>query len=112
MTSRLRGWLDRGRDGHDGHSGHSDSGIVNPWQHSGMLITSRLNFTTPLDATELLVIDADDGKPRIVLHIRLPERKLTTDISGKSCARRRQRSAMPAQTTSCRCCKAASLLAM
>jgi hypothetical protein len=50
----------------------------------GTLTAQRLKVTAVLDATELLSINAPDGKPRITLRIRLPERTLTADIASKS----------------------------
>jgi hypothetical protein len=49
-----------------------------------MLTAARLKVTTTLDATELLAITAPDGKPRIILNIRFPERTVTADIAAKS----------------------------
>ena len=51
---------------------------------SQTLTAQRLKVTTVLDTTELLAVTAPDGKPRITLRIRLPERTLTADIAAKS----------------------------
>jgi hypothetical protein len=50
----------------------------------GTLTAGRLKVTLVLNATELLGITAPEGKPGVVLRIRLPERTLTADIAAKS----------------------------
>lgn len=55
-----------------------------PLRLPGTLTASRLKVTTVLNATELNAIPAPDGKPRITLRIRLPERTITAEIAAKS----------------------------
>jgi hypothetical protein len=51
----------------------------------GTLSTRQLKVTTTtLDAAELLAITAPEGKPRITLRIRLPDRTVTAEIAAKS----------------------------
>jgi hypothetical protein len=50
----------------------------------GTLTAARLKVTTVLDAAELNAIPAPDGKPRITLRIRLPDRTITAEIAVKS----------------------------
>ncbi|WP_027526109.1 hypothetical protein [Bradyrhizobium sp. Ec3.3] len=50
----------------------------------GTLTAQRLKVSLTLNATELLAVAAPEGKPRITLRIRLPERTLTVDIAAKS----------------------------
>jgi hypothetical protein len=51
---------------------------------SGTLAAARLKVTTTLNATELLAINPTDGKPRVSLRIRLPDRIVTAEIASKS----------------------------
>lgn len=53
----------------------------------GTLTAQRLKVTLVLNASELLSIPAPDGKPRVVLHIKLPERTVTADIAAKALRR-------------------------
>ena len=55
-----------------------------PLRLPGTLSASRLKITTILNAAELLAINAPDGKPRITLRIRLPERTMTAEVAAKS----------------------------
>ena len=48
------------------------------------LTASRLRVPTTLDATELPAITAPEGKPRVGLRIRLPDRTVTAEIAAKS----------------------------
>ena len=48
------------------------------------LTAQRLKVTLVLDADELRAVPAPDGKPRVILRIRLPDRKLSADIAAKS----------------------------
>jgi len=55
-----------------------------PVRLPGTLGAKRLKVTTILDAAELLAISAPDGKPRITLRIRLPDRSVTAEVAAKS----------------------------
>jgi len=55
-----------------------------PVRLPGTLNAKRLKVTTTLDAVELLGIAAPDGKPRVTLHIRLPDRLVTAEVAAKS----------------------------
>lgn len=55
-----------------------------PLRLPGTLSAKRLKVTLALDATELLAIAAPEGKPRITLRIRLPDRTVTAEIASKS----------------------------
>ena len=56
-----------------------------PCRHApGTLAAARLKVTTTLNATELLAINPTDGKPRVSLRIRLPDRIVTAEIASKS----------------------------
>lgn len=59
-------------------------GILTLPSRPGTLTASRLKVTTTLDAAELLAITAPDGKPRITLRIRLPDRTVTAGIAARS----------------------------
>jgi hypothetical protein len=50
----------------------------------GTLTVRRLKVTLVLNAAELLAIAAPNGKPRVTLRIRLPDRALTAEIATKS----------------------------
>ena len=50
----------------------------------GTLTASRLKVITTLNAAELAAIPAPEGKPRITLRIRLPDRTITADVAAKS----------------------------
>jgi hypothetical protein len=58
--------------------------LPTPPPRPGALTASRLKVTTTLDAAELAAVRAPNGKPRITLRIRLPDRILTADIAAKS----------------------------
>ena len=62
---------------------------------------ARLKVTTVLDGDDLLAITAPEGKPRVTLRIRLPDRTITAKIMAKS-LRKAQ-----APTISRSCCKGA-----
>jgi hypothetical protein len=55
-----------------------------PSRPPGTLTAARLRVSTILNATELLAIAAPEGKPRITLRIRLPDRTVTAEIASKS----------------------------
>ena len=55
-----------------------------PSRPPGTLTAARLRVGTILNATELLAIVAPEGKPRITLRIRLPDRTITAEIASKS----------------------------
>jgi hypothetical protein len=65
------------------------------------LTASRLRVPTTLDPAELPAIAAPEGKPRVGLRIRLPDRTVTAEIAAKSL----QQSEKPAQITTRSCCK-------
>jgi hypothetical protein len=48
-----------------------------------MLTAAKLKCTLVLKADELLTIPAPDGKPRVALRIKLPDRVLSADIAAK-----------------------------
>jgi hypothetical protein len=50
----------------------------------GTLTAARLKVTIKLDASELIAVRARDGKERITLRIRLPDRTVTAEITAKS----------------------------
>lgn len=50
----------------------------------GTLTARRLKVTLVPDAFELLAIEAPNGKPRITLRIRLPDRTIAAEIAAKS----------------------------
>ena len=50
----------------------------------GTLTAARLKVTTTLDAGGLLAILPPEGKPRVSLRIRLPDRTMTAEIAAKS----------------------------
>jgi hypothetical protein len=50
----------------------------------GTLTAGRLKVTLTLSAAELLAITAPEGKLRIPLRIRLPDRTITAEIASKS----------------------------
>lgn len=58
--------------------------IVAPPPPRPTLTAQRLKITVALNADELLAVPPPDGKPRVRLRIRLPDRKLTADIAAKS----------------------------
>ena len=55
-----------------------------PLRLPGTLTATRLKITTVLNAAELLAIDVPNGKPRVILRIRLPDRTVTAEIAAKS----------------------------
>jgi len=59
---------------------HSDARATAP----GMPTAQRLKVTTTLNAAELLAIPAPEGRPRLTLRIRLPDRTITAEIAAKS----------------------------
>jgi hypothetical protein len=48
------------------------------------LTAQPLKVTLVLEADELAAIPVEDGRPRVRLRIRLPDRKLSVDIAAKS----------------------------
>lgn len=58
-----------------------------PVPQLGTLSAKRLKVSTVLDAAELLAIPASEGKPRVTLRIRLPDRTATAEIASKSLRR-------------------------
>jgi len=50
----------------------------------GTLNAKRLKVTTTINAAELHAVTAPDGKPRIILTIRLPDRAVRAEIAAKS----------------------------
>jgi hypothetical protein len=59
-------------------------GTMPPRPRPGTLTAGRLKVTLTLNATELLAITAPEGKPRIPLRIRLPDRTIAAEIAAKS----------------------------
>jgi hypothetical protein len=57
-------------------------GITPP--RPGTLAATRLKVTLKLNAAELNAITAPEGKPRVTLRVRLPDRALTAEIAAKS----------------------------
>ena len=53
----------------------------------GWLTAKWLKVSTTLDAAELLAIPASEGRPRVTLRIRLPDRTATAEIASKSLRR-------------------------
>jgi hypothetical protein len=52
------------------------------------ILNSRaLKCTIVLDPTEVAQIVAPDGKPRVVIDIRLPDRRVSADLNAKSVRR-------------------------
>jgi hypothetical protein len=62
-------------------------GILTLPPRPGTLTATRLKVTTTLNGEELLAVPAPEGKPRITLRIRLPDRTLTAEIAAKSLRR-------------------------
>jgi hypothetical protein len=63
--------------------GHADCDTAHGGSPSSSTLTAaRLKATTKLDGSELLT--APEGKPRITLRIRLPDRTVSADIAAKS----------------------------
>jgi hypothetical protein len=48
---------------------------------------TKLKVTCVLKADEILAVPVPDGKPRVVLRIKLPDRVLSADIAAKSLRR-------------------------
>jgi hypothetical protein len=48
------------------------------------LTAARLKVSLTLNPDELAAVPVEDGKPRVRLRIRLPDRKLSADIATKS----------------------------
>jgi hypothetical protein len=44
----------------------------------------KLKITTVLKGEELLAVPVPDGKPRVVLRVKLPDRVLSADVAAKS----------------------------
>jgi hypothetical protein len=52
-----------------------------------VLNACAMKVTVVLDPAEAAQIAAPDGKPRVVIDIRLPDRRLTADLAAKSVRR-------------------------
>jgi hypothetical protein len=52
-----------------------------------ILNARALKCTVVLDAAEVAQIVAPDGKPRVAIAIRLPDRRVTADLNAKSVRR-------------------------
>jgi hypothetical protein len=52
-----------------------------------MLTATKLKCTLVLKADQLLTVPVPDGKPRVALRIKLPDRVLSADIVAKSLRR-------------------------
>jgi hypothetical protein len=52
-----------------------------------LLQANKLKVTMVLRAEDLLNVPAPDGKPRVALRIKLPDRVVSTDIAAKSLRR-------------------------
>ena len=52
-----------------------------------VLNSRALKCTVVLDPAEVAQIVAPDGKPRVVIDIRLPDRRVTVDLNAKSVRR-------------------------
>jgi hypothetical protein len=48
------------------------------------LTANKLKIVTVLVAEELLAIETPNGKPRVVLRVKLPDRVLSADVAAKS----------------------------
>jgi hypothetical protein len=48
------------------------------------LTAAKLKITTVLKADELLAVPVPEGKPRVILRIKLPDRVLSADVAAKS----------------------------
>jgi hypothetical protein len=55
-----------------------------PLSLPGTLTASKLKVTAILNAAELLTITAPEGKQRVTLRVRLPDRTITAEVSAKS----------------------------
>jgi hypothetical protein len=51
------------------------------------ITATKLKITTVLKGEELLAVPAPDGKPRVILLIKLPDRTISADIAAKSLRR-------------------------
>jgi hypothetical protein len=51
------------------------------------ITATKLKITTVLKGEELLAVPAPDGKPRVVLRVKLPDRTISADIAAKSLRR-------------------------
>jgi hypothetical protein len=52
-----------------------------------ILNARALKVTVVLDPAEVALIEAPDGKPRVVIDIRLPDRRVTVDVAAKAVRR-------------------------
>ena len=52
-----------------------------------MLAATSLKVSTTIAPAELLAVPAPEGKPRLTLRVRLPDRTVTADIAAKSLRR-------------------------
>jgi hypothetical protein len=48
------------------------------------VIATKLKATIVLDAGQLLTVEVVDGKPRVILRVKFPDRVLTADVAAKS----------------------------
>ena len=48
------------------------------------ITATKLKITTVLKGEELLAVPAPEGKPRVTLRIKLPDRVLNVDVAAKS----------------------------
>jgi hypothetical protein len=51
---------------------------------SNVVSAAKLKVTAVLNAAELLAVPVPDGKPRVVLRVKFPDRELTVDLAAKS----------------------------
>jgi hypothetical protein len=57
--------------------------LPTPPPRPGTLTASRLKVTAMVNAAGLAAITAPEGKPRITLRIRLPDRTITAEVAAK-----------------------------
>jgi hypothetical protein len=51
---------------------------------SQILTAKSMKVTVVLDPAEVARLEAPDGKPRVVIGIRLPDRRVSVDLNAKS----------------------------
>jgi hypothetical protein len=51
---------------------------------NNVVSASKLKVTAILNVAELLAVSVQDGKPRVVLRVKFPDRELTVDLAAKS----------------------------
>jgi hypothetical protein len=49
-----------------------------------ILTAKSMKVTVVLDPAEVALLEAPDGKPRVAIAIRLPDRRVSVDLSAKS----------------------------